>query len=239
MTKKILILTLIVFSTTIHAQILKDLKKKVEQSLNSQSGSQLSETEIANGLKEALNQGVDKGVHKLSQAGGYLNDPKVKISMPNEAKTVEDKLRKLGQGKLVDQTIESMNRAAENAANGAKDIFVAAIKNMSIQDAKKILEGDDDAATQYLNSNTRAQLIAKFKPVIKKSLNKVNATKYWKNLFANYNRIPMVKKVNPSLEEYVTNKAIDGLFVMIAAEELEIRKNPEARITELLKKVFN
>eukprot|EP01041_Mallomonas_annulata_P024741 gene24741-45594_t len=158
--------------------------------------------------------------------------------MPEEAKNVEDKLRKIGQGKLVDDAIESMNRAAEDAANGAKSLFVDAIKNMTLQDAMGILKGKDDAATTYLSKSTRAQLFEKFKPVIKASLDNVGATKHWTDLITAYNKIPLVQKINPDLVEYATNKAIDGLFIQIAKEELEIRKNPGARATDLLKKVF-
>ncbi len=158
--------------------------------------------------------------------------------MPKEAKSVEDKLRGLGQGKKVDEAIESMNRAAEDAAEGAKDIFVKAIKAMTIQDAMNILKGEDDAATKYLSKSTRTELTNKFKPVIKVSLDKVGATKHWNTVFSTYNKIPMVTKVNPNLEEYVTNKALDGLFIQIAKEELNIRKDPAARVTDLLKKVF-
>jgi hypothetical protein len=159
--------------------------------------------------------------------------------MPKEAKSVEEKLRAIGQGKMVDDAIESMNRAAEDAANGAKAIFLTAIKELSIKDAITILRGENNAATKYLENNTRKQLTEKFKPVIKVSLDKVGATKYWKTVFSTYNKIPLVKQINPDLVEYVTKKAIDGLFIQIAKEELEIRKNPASRITDLLKKVFS
>ena len=158
--------------------------------------------------------------------------------MPEEALQVESKLRKLGQGSKVDAMIESMNRAAEDAASSSKELFVSAIKNLNVNDAMSILKGEDNAATVYLSSETRIQLIVKFKPIIKTSLDKVGATKHWTTVFNTYNKIPMVQKVNPDLVGYATDKAIDGLFIQIAKEELEIRKNPAARVTDLLKKVF-
>lgn len=226
-----------------NAQGWKSWKKKAEEKTKGikKSGlptSGLSEDEVGAGLKEALNIGVNKGVTQLHKKDGYFKDPKIKIPMPKEAKNVEDKLRALGQGKKVDEAIESMNRAAEDAAEGARDIFVTAIKQMTITDAMNILKGEDDAATQYLNKSTRGELTNKFKPVIKVSLDKVGATKHWNSVFKTYNKIPMVKKVNPNLEEYVTEKALDGLFIQVAKEELNIRKNPGARATDLLKKVF-
>jgi hypothetical protein len=213
----------------------KDLKEKVSETTSSSS---LSQDEVGKALKEALNIGVEKGVEQLSKADGYFKDPEIKIPLPDEAQEVESKLRKMGQGDKVDEAIESLNRAAEDAANGAKDIFIAAIKNMSIEDAITILNGEDDAATSYLDNSTREALTTKFKPIIKTSLEKVDATKHWNTVFSTYNKLPLVTKVNPDLEDYVTTKAIDGLFVQIAKEELSIRENPTARVTSLLKKVF-
>ncbi len=214
------------------------LKNKVNESLKTENASSLSEGEVVSGLKEALNKGVEKGVSQLSKPDGYFKDPTIKIPLPQEAKDVESKLRQMGQGEKVDEAIESINRAAEDAAMAAKDIFIDAIKNMSVTDAMGLLKGNDDAATRFLESSTRAVLVEKFRPIIKVSLEKVGATKHWNSVFTTYNKIPLVKKVNPDLEEYATNKAIDGLFVQIAKEELEIRKNPGARVTDLLKKVF-
>ena len=140
--------------------------------------------------------------------------------------------------KLVDDFILSLNRGAELAAKESKPIFVSAIKGMSIQDAWGILKGDKNAATVYLRNTTGEQLYSKFKPVISTSLEKVNATKYYSDVINTYNKIPLVEKVNPDLEDYATNKAIDGLFILVAEEELKIRENPVERTTELLKKVF-
>lgn len=218
-------------------KIKKTVGDKIESTTSSSSGA-LSEEEVGAGLKEALTKGVEKGVSQLSKADGYFGDPEIKIPLPEEAANVETKLRNMGQGQKVDEAIESINRAAEDAANGAKDIFVGAIKKMTVSDAMSILRGEDDAATKYLDKTTRAELVEKFKPVIKASLDKVGATKNWNTIFTTYNKIPLVEKVNPDLDEYATNKAIDGLFIQIAKEELSIRTNPAARVSDLLKKVF-
>lgn len=239
MNKIVLLISLLVlFGLNAEAQLLKEIKSKAKEVVKKGESNNLSEKEVAEGLKAALNQGVEKGVDQLSAAGGYLNNPEVKIPLPSEAQVVESKLRQLGQGKLVDEAVESVNRAAEDAASEAKDLFVAAIQKMTINDAMNILKGNNDAATQYLSNSTRADLLIKFKPIIKVSLEKVNATKHWKTMFSTYNKVPFVKKVNPDLEDYVTNKAIDGLFLQIAKEELKIREDPAARLTDILKKVF-
>jgi hypothetical protein len=238
--KKILFILvgIAMLSSSANAQFLRNLKKKVEKTITESDKSVLSEEEIGKGLKEALTIGIEKGVEQLSKQDGYFKDSEIKIPMPKEAKSVEEKLRAIGQGKKVDQAIESMNRAAEDAASEAKDLFVAAIKEMTLNDALGILKGEDDAATRYLENHTRDQLVEKFKPIIKTSLNKVGATKHWKTVFSSYNKIPFIKKVNPDLDDYVTDLAIEGLFIQIAKEEVEIRKNPVARVTDLLKKVF-
>ena len=216
-----------------------NIKKGLEKVAATKPGnSALTEDEVARGLKEALNNGIEKGVSQLSKPDGYFKDPQIKIPMPAEAKQVEEKLRKIGQGKKVDDAIESINRAAEDAASASKDLFVSAIKNLTLKDVMNILNGKEDAATTYLSSNTRTALVEKFKPIIKISLDKVGATKHWTTVFTAYNAIPFVQKVNPDLTEYATNKAIDGLFIQIAKEELAIRQNPTARVTDLLKKVF-
>ena len=220
------------------AQFFKKLKKAADNVIEETNTSGLSEEEVGKALKEALTIGIEKGVEQLSKPDGYFKDPLIKIPMPNEAKSVEEKLRMIGQGEAVDNAIESMNRAAEDAANGAKDIFVAAIKELTLRDVMNILNGNDDAATRFLEDHTRSLLVEKFKPVIKISLDKVGATKYWNTVFTSYNKLPFISKVNPDLDDYVTNKAIDGLFVQIAKEEKEIRMNPVARVTDLLKKVF-
>lgn len=237
--KNILIITLGLFIANFsNAQTFGKLKDKVNDAVGTGSSSPLSESEITAGLKEALNKGIEKGVTQLSKPDGYFKDPQIKIPLPQEAQNVEAKLRQMGQGQKVDDAIESINRAAEDAAIAAKDIFVDAIKGMDVKDAMSLLKGNDDAATRFLESSTRAQLVEKFKPIIHASLEKVGATKHWNTVFTTYNKIPLVTKVNPDLDEYATNKAIDGLFIQVAKEELEIRKNPGARVSDLLKKVF-
>ncbi|MBT1690543.1 DUF4197 domain-containing protein [Dawidia soli] len=198
----------------------------------------LTTAEVAEGLKQALINGISNGSSMASQLDGYFKNPKIKIPFPPDVKKVEDKLRQIGLGGEVDKFIMTLNRGAEDAAKEAKPIFVAAIKQMTIQDAWSILRGSDNAATEYLKRTTSSLLYDKFKPVIQNSLNKVNATKYYGDIVTRYNKIPLVEKVNPDLTDYATNKAMDGLFILIAEEEKKIRLDPVARTTELLKKVF-
>jgi hypothetical protein len=198
----------------------------------------LTTAEVASGLKEALIKGISTGSDLVSQLDGYFKNPEIKIPFPPEVKKVEDKLRQLGLGGEVDKFVVTLNRGAEDAAREAKPIFIEAIRAMTIEDAWSILRGDQDAATQYLKRTTSGLLKEKFKPVIQNSLNKVNATKYYGQIVTRYNQIPFVQKVNPDLDDYATDKAIEGLFVMIAKEEKNIRQNPVARTTEILKRVF-
>jgi hypothetical protein len=202
------------------------------------SNGQLSAEQVGAGLKEALIQGASKGSDIVSQADGYFKNAEIRIPFPPEVKNVETRLRQIGMGAEVDKFVLALNRAAEDAAQEAKPVFVSAIKQMTIQDAYAILKGEQDAATQYLKRTTSGELTEKFKPVIQSSLNKVNATQYYRNLITAYNKIPLVKKVNPELDDYATGKALDGLFVMVAKEEKTIRQNPQARTTDLLRKVF-
>lgn len=226
------IISLFVLNCSSQAQILQKAKGLLG------GNASFSKEEAANALKQALEQGTVKGVSVISQVDGYFKNPEIKIPFPPEAQNVEQKLRQIGLGNQVDEAVLSLNRAAEDAASGAKDIFVAAIKALTIQDAINIVKGEKDAATQFLARETTDDLAAKFSPIIDASLKKVNATKYWSDVMGAYNKIPLVKKVETDLTAYVTQKAIDGLFVMIAQEELNIRQNPAARTTELLKKVF-
>lgn len=210
----------------------------VNKTLGGSSSKPLTTAEVADGLKEALIKGISTGSDLASQVDGYFKNPEIKIPFPPEVKKVEDKLRQIGLGSEVDKFVMTLNRGAEDAAKEAKPIFITAIRSMTIQDAWAILRGDNDAATQYLKRTTSGLLKEKFKPVIQNSLNKVNATKYYSNIVNRYNQIPLVQKVNPNLDDYATDKAIEGLFVMIAKEEKNIRENPVARTTELLKRVF-
>jgi hypothetical protein len=201
------------------------------------SSSSLSNTEIIAGLKQALEKGAQISGDKLSTVDGYFANAALKILMPEEAKKVESTLRSMGMGNLVDDAILSMNRAAEDAAKSAAPIFINAIKTMSINDALGILKGTDTAATAYLRGKTTSPLTEAFRPVVESSLKKVDATKYWNLVFTNYNRFAL-NKINPDLTAFVTERALSGIFLQLGQEEKEIRKNPLARTTELLKKVF-
>ncbi|ADY28219.1 MULTISPECIES: DUF4197 domain-containing protein [Cellulophaga] len=203
-----------------------------------QSGAVLSNQEIANGLTAALNQGVQKQVSKLTLKDGYYKNELVKILLPEELQKVDNTLRKIGLGNLADEGLKAINRAAEDAVGEATPIFVNAITNMSFTDAKNILVGADNAATQYLTANTETALYNKFNPVIKNSFSKVGADKIWTQLITKYNNIPLVQPVNPDLTDYVTQQALEGVFTMIAVEEKEIRNKVSSRSTDLLKKVF-
>jgi hypothetical protein len=198
----------------------------------------LTTAEVGEGLKEALINGISKGSDLASQMDGYFKNPEIKIPFPPDVKKVEDRLRQIGLGNEVDKFVMTLNRGAEDAAKEAKPIFIAAIKQMTIDDAWAILKGEPDAATQYLKRTTSSQLKEKFRPVIQASLDKVSATKYYGDIVNKYNSIPLVQKVNPDLNDYATDMAMQGLFTMIAKEERNIRQDPVARTTELLKRVF-
>lgn len=203
----------------------------------STAGSSLGNSEIVDGLKEALSIGAEKSAGKLSAVDGFLKDAAVKILLPDEVKKIEPRLRALGLGKYVDDAVTSMNRAAENAAKTATPIFINAVKKMTIQDALGILRGSDTAATSYLKKSTTNDLTNSFRPVVDSALAKVNATKYWNTLFSAYNKVAL-KSVTADLNEYVTDKALKGIFYYIGDEEKKIRQNPSARVTDILKKVF-
>jgi Protein of unknown function (DUF4197) len=195
-------------------------------------------TDIAGGLKEALNNGINKQVSKLTAVDGFYKNEMVKILLPEELQKVDAGLRKIGLGKLADDGLKAINRTAEDAVKEATPIFVSAIKGMTFTDAKNILMGNESAATTYLQSSTSSALYAKFNPVIKNSFSKIGADKVWANIITKYNSIPLVKKVNPDLTEYTTNKAMEGVFKMIAVEEKNIRTDLNSRTSDLLKKVF-
>lgn len=246
--KRILIgFILIGFVFSASAQTLKDklnkLSKKdstgILRSVTSQvsSGGSLSNEEIIRGLKEALTIGTDSSAKKLSMVDGFFGNAAIKILMPDEAKKAESTLRKFGMSSLVDKAILSMNRAAEDASKDITPIFWNAIKQMTVQDGLSILRGGDFAATTFLKKTTQLLLIAKMRPVIQASLDKVNATTYWKDVFTAYNKFSN-KPVNTDLTAYVTGKAMDGLFHEIGLAEQKIRKDPAAQVTDLLKKVF-
>ena len=203
-----------------------------------QAGGSIGNTEIASGLRQALDFGIDKQVTKLTQTDGFFKNDLVKILLPEELQKVDKTLRDIGLSKLADEGLKVLNRAAEDAVKEATPIFVDAIKGITFADAKNILIGSDDAATQYLTSKTQTALYAKFNPVIKQSFSKVGADKIWSNLINKYNTIPFTSDVNPDLTDYVTGEALKGVFTMIAFEEKEIRTKTASRTTDLLKKVF-
>jgi hypothetical protein len=210
--------------------------KSIIDSVGTTNGN-LTNAEVVQGLKQALEFGTDSATTHLSRLDGFYKDAMVKILMPPEAQKVEKALRNVGLGSVVDKAVLSMNRAAEDASKYVGNIFINAIKQMTIQDAFGILRGGDMAATNYLKNKTTAQLTSAFSPIVSKSLDNTNATKYWKDVFTAYNRFSN-QPVNTDLTAYVTQKALDGLFYKIGLEEQQIRKDPVARVTDILKKVF-
>jgi hypothetical protein len=230
---------LALFSFSASAQFgktLGKLKDKANEALG--GGTALSEGEVGGALKEALNLGVGEAVSFLSAEDGYLGSP-YKILVPEEAQKVTAKLKMVpGFENVEDQLVEKMNRAAELAAAKAKPIFVNAIKQMTIKDAMNLLMGEPDAATRYLENTTSEPLFADFIPIIQQSLDEVNAREYWRGAVTAYNKIPFVQKTNPELDQYVTQRALVGLFSLVEKKEAAIRDNPALRTSELLKKVF-
>lgn len=226
------------------AQILKgklnkdSLTKKAKSIAGAKPGSKLSNEEVIKGLKEALSIGTNKSSETAGKADGFYKNPLIYIPWPEEAKDMKSKLLSLGLEGKVNEFEMSLNRAAEEAALKAAPVFLNAIANMSLQDGFAILKGADTAATNYLRKSTYSPLEEQFLPVVKEAIAKVKVTSYWSPLVTTYNKIPFVKKQNPDLDKYVTNKAINGLMLLIADEEKNIRRNPAARVSDLLKKVF-
>lgn len=198
----------------------------------------LSNQQIVTGLKDALSIGANMATGSASKVDGYNKNPLIRIPFPKEAEDVKKALINIGMKKQVKEFETQLNRAAEDAAKKATPIFINAITKMTITDGLTILKGRQDEATQFLKKNTQTQLNAEFRPVIKASLDKVQITRYWKPLITKYNKLNLGKKQNPNLDAYVTEKAIDGLFKLIAQEEQKIRKDPVARVTDILKLVF-
>jgi hypothetical protein len=214
-------------------------KLKKETSKIKPAKNTLSNDDIIKGLKEALNVGTNNSTASASKVNGYFRNPKITIPFPKDAAKVEKALRQAGLGKMVDDFTLTLNRAAEEAAKEAAPIFIDAIKGMSIRDGLSILQGNETAATSYLKTNTQDPLKAKFQPVVERALQKTQATKYWSNIITAYNRLPTtLNKINPNLSDYATTKAIDGLFVLVGEEEAKIRKDPAARISDILQRVF-
>ena len=217
---------------------LNDIKRRAEDVARTATGSGLTNSEVIRGLKEALSIGARNAAGKASRFNGFYKNPRIKIPFPPEAQKVKTTVEALGMRKQVDKFVETLNRAAEEAAKKAAPIFLDAITGMTIQDGFQILNGPDDAATAYLKKRTTAPLTREFKPVVRRAIKKVQVTKYWNPIATRYNQVPFVKKVNPDLDDYVTKRALAGLFKLIASEEKKIRKNPAARVTEILRKVF-
>lgn len=229
MTKKIIafVLLLQLFSCAELNQVI--------QTLPSQD---LSNAQIAGGLKQALDKGITEQVSLLAVKDGFFKNEMVKILLPPELQKVDATLRKVGLSDVADEGLKVLNRAAEDAVGQATPIFVDAIKELTFIDAKNILLGDKNAATTYLKSKTNAALYQKFNPVIANSFKKVGADKVWSTIITKYNSIPLTNDVNPDLIDYVTNEALKGVYKMIAIEELKIRKDVNSRTTDLLKRVF-
>ncbi|MFW2372742.1 MAG: DUF4197 domain-containing protein [Gammaproteobacteria bacterium] len=221
------------------SDFVSDIKKTVKQKAGVSTTSTLSEDKIIAGLKQALNQGVEKSVKQLGTRNGFLKDASVKIPMPHTLKNLDRGLRIIGQNKLADKFINTMNHAAEKAVPETLDILVSAVKSMTLKDAVKILNGEDDAATQYFKRNSMSELRIVIKPIVHKATNKVGLTNAYKKMINKAGYLARyIDKDSLDIDQYVTNKTIDGLFMKIAVEEKRIRKDPVARTTDLLKDVF-
>lgn len=229
------VLLVILLAQQTRADLLGDVLKDVKIPVSKGS---LDNDTVVSGLKEALSVGTRSAVTSVSRADGYFSNQAIKILMPEKIRNVAEVLRKVGYQKQVDDFVLAMNRAAERAAPKATEYFVGAIKEMTLQDGQKILNGGDTAATDYFKSKTSDKIFAAFKPIVTQSMDEVGTARAYKNMMASYNSVPFVKTESLDLDNYVTNKAIDGLFYMVGQEEKQIRTNPAARTTDLLKKVF-
>ena len=230
--KRTILFLLLIFMTS----ACTELQQVVNQLPQGTSG--IGNAEIAQGLRAALDQGIDKQVQKLSLENGFFKNELVKILLPDELKKVDKTLRDVGLGKLADEGLRILNRAAEDAVGEATPIFVDAVKGITFADAKQILLGVDNAATKYLEQSTNSQLYNKFRPKIDASFKKVGADQVWNTLITKYNALPLTTDVNPDLTEYVTQEALEGVYTMIAVEEKEIRTKLSSRTTDLLRRVF-
>lgn len=211
---------------------------EMQQVINQWPTGPLTEADMAAGLRQALDRGIEQQVKKLTLEDGFYKNDLVKILLPQELQKVDQGLRKVGLGNLADEGLKLMNRAAEEAVKEALPIFAGAVREMTFTDAKNILLGADNAATSYLISKTQTPLYSKFEPVIQRSFSKVGADVVWNNIITQYNNLPLTNNVNPNLTDYVTQQALDGVFTMIALEEKEIRNNVASRTTALLQRVF-
>jgi len=203
-----------------------------------QSKKPLDSKTVVAGLKQALEVSTRNSVAKTSKVGGFSDNPLIHIAIPQELRKVESSLKKIGLGRHVDKFETQMNRAAESASKEATRIFIASITKMTFSDAWNILQGPDDAATQYFKQNTSAELSSKFKPVIKNSMGQIGFYDNYKNMLKTYQAIPFTKKPDLNIETYILQKSLDGLFTLVAQEEKMIRRDPAARVTDLLSRVF-
>jgi Protein of unknown function (DUF4197) len=246
--KKIIVPTLVLMVITINACTSQDLQKTISAAESAASGAvkavstngvnPLSNDEVISGLRNALTVGTNNSTAFASKLDGYYKNPALFIPFPPDAKKVKDKMDAIGFKDQTDKFVLTLNRAAEEAAKNAAPVFINAIKGMSIGDGFAILKGKDNAATQYLQDKTTAELKQKFRPVVQAAIDKVELTKFWSPIITHYNQIPFVEKQNPDLTAYVTERAMAGLFKLITDEELKIRKDPAARVTDILKRVF-
>ncbi len=242
--KKVLCTALLitaVFACTAHASWKSGLQDVITNTVTGPDRTS-ADSETASALKQALEKGVNAAVTQLGAVGGYLNDDAVRIPLPEDVETAVNALKLVGQGDKVDQFVESMNRAAEKAAPHAKEIFLESITSMTFSDARRILSGADNAATQYLERTTRDSLFEKFLPIVKNITDSYNVTSQYKSIAAGTSGVSSLlgskEPLLTDIDSYVTNKGLDGLFSVMAQEEKDIRENPAARTTELLKKIF-
>lgn len=228
MKKLVLVFSILIFSSCAELQSIAENYPQVG----------VSNAEIASGLRQALDMGIEKQVTKLTEENGFYKNELVRITLPAELQKVDNTLRSIGLDALADEGLKVLNRAAEEAVKEATPIFVNAVKEITFNDARNILMGQDNAATLYLTGKTEKPLYSKFNPVVTNSLEKVGATQVWTNIINRYNNLPLTGKVNPDLADYVTNEALNGVYKMIAVEEKEIREKVGARTTNLLQRVF-
>lgn len=228
MKKILLVFTVLIFSSCAELQTIAENYPQIG----------VSNTEIASGLRQALDMGIEKQVTKLTEENGFYNNELVRITLPPELQKIDKTLRDVGLDALADEGLKVLNRAAEEAVKEATPIFVNAVKEITFYDARDILLGPENAATLYLTNKTQEPLYSKFNPVVTSSLEKVGATEIWTNIINRYNNLPLTNNVNPDLADYVTNQALDGVYTMITIEEREIREKVSARTTALLKRVF-
>ncbi|MCZ2458472.1 MAG: DUF4197 domain-containing protein [Chitinophagales bacterium] len=233
------IISTLLFSFFLTTSVQSQIKLKLPKILSKESSSGVTEAEAGQGIKEALTQGVTNAVLNLNKTDGFFGSEIYKVLLPPDAAKIESTLRNIGMGAQVDKAILAINRGAEDAVGYAKPIFVEAIKQMTVTDALNIVKGPKDAATQYFKQKTTQKLVDAFTPSVKSSLDKTDATKYYGDIVNTYNNFPTTfKKINPDLTSFVVGKAVDALFDQVAKEEANIRANPLARTTDILRKVF-